>query len=85
VDVVPQAGLVDRLAGGQEGVPVVVVDPRGTSTTCPKCGSRLAEVKPRWMKCTKCGFEADRDVVAVLNIERRAQVGGPLAAPTAPK
>jgi len=66
-------------------VPVVVVDPRGTSTTCPRCGHKLVEVRPRWMKCTKCGFEGDRDVVAVFNIERRAQVGGPLAAPTAPQ
>jgi len=69
----------------KHGVPVVVVEPRGTSTTCPKCGLRLAEVKPRWMKCPKCNFEADRDVVAVLNIEKRAQMGGPLTAPTAPQ
>jgi len=69
----------------KRGAPVIVVDPRGTSTTCPSCGHKLAEVRPRWMKCTKCGFEADRDVVAVLNIEKRAQVGGPLAAPTAPQ
>jgi len=71
----------------KRGVPVIIVDPRDTSTTCPKCGSRLAEVKLRWMRCTKCGFEEDRDVVAVLNIERRtfSQMGGPLAAPTAPQ
>jgi len=71
----------------KHGVPVIVVDPRGTSTMCPKCGLKLVEVRPRWMKCPRCGFEADRDVVAVLNIEQRAlsQVGGPLAAPTAPQ
>jgi len=26
----------------------------------------------RVLKCTKCGFEADRDTVAVLNIEKKA-------------
>jgi len=71
----------------KRGVPVVVVDPRGTSTTCPRCGHKLVEVRPRWMKCPRCGFENDRDVVAVFNIERCAlsQMGGPLAAPTAPQ
>jgi len=68
-------------------VPVVVVDPRGTSTTCPKCGGKMEEVRCRWMRCTVCGFEEDRDAIAVLNIEKRAlsQMGGPLAAPTAPR
>jgi len=69
----------------KRGVPVVVVDPRDTSTTCPRCGGRMEEAGYRWMRCTACNFEEDRDVVAVLNIERRAQMGGPLAAPTAPQ
>jgi len=57
----------------KRGVMVVEVDPRGTSTTCPKCGGKMEEVGHRHMKCVKCGFEAGRDVVAVLNIEKRAQ------------
>jgi len=71
----------------KRGVPAVVVDPRGTSTTCPKCGGKMEEVGHRQMRCAACGFEEDRDVVAVLNIERRAllKMGGPLAAPTAPQ
>jgi len=70
----------------KRGVPAVVVDPRGTSTTCPKCGGKIEEVGHRQMRCAACGFEEDRDVVAVLNIEKRAllKMGGPLAAPTAP-
>jgi len=36
---------------------------------------RYSPPGPAFMRCTACGFEADRDVVAVLNIERRAQVG----------
>jgi len=71
----------------KHGVPKIVVDPKGTSTTCPRCGSKLAENGCRRLKCTKCGFEADRDTVAVLNIEKKAisKMGGPLAAPTAPQ
>jgi len=71
----------------KRGVPVVVVNPRGTSTTCPVCDSKLKEVRPRWMRCPKCGLEADRDVVAVLNVERKAliKMGGALTSPTAPQ
>nr|WP_264317708.1 hypothetical protein [Pyrobaculum calidifontis] len=37
------------------------------------------------MRCTVCGFEAGRDVVAVLNIERRARevLGNPAFSPLA--
>jgi len=57
----------------KRGVVVVEVDPRGTSTTCPKCGGKMEEVRHRRMKCVKCGFEAGRDIVAIYNIERRAR------------
>jgi IS605 OrfB family transposase len=71
----------------KSGVPIIVVDPRGTSTTCPICSSKLIENSYRNLKCHRCGFEADRDTVAVLNIEKRAleKMGGPLTAPTAPQ
>jgi len=67
----------------KRGVVVVEVDPKGTSTTCPKCGGRMEEVGHRRMKCTACGFEAGRDVVAVLNIEKRARdkLGNPSFSP----
>jgi len=69
--------------GTKRGVVVVEVDPRGTSTTCPKCGGKMAEVGHRRMRCTACGFEEDRDVVAVLNIEKRARnkLGNPTFSP----
>lgn len=51
----------------KHGVPVIAVNPRGTSTICPRCGGRLAENGYRKMKCTSCGFEEDRDTVSVLN------------------
>ena len=69
------------------GVPLFVVDPAGTSSTCPRCGAKLVEVGHRMLRCPHCGFEADRDTVAVLNIEGRAlnQMGGTLTSPTAPQ
>jgi putative transposase len=71
----------------KNGVPIIAVEPTGTSTTCPMCSSKLTENSYRKMRCRKCGFEADRDTVAILNIEKRAlsKMGGPLAAPTAPQ
>jgi len=67
----------------KRGVAVVEVNPRGTSTTCPKCGGKMEEVRPRRMKCVACGFEAGRDIVAVLNIEKRARnkLGNPTFSP----
>jgi len=57
----------------KRGVIVVEVNPKGTSTTCPKCGGKMAEVEHRRMRCTACRFEEDRDIVAILNIEKRAR------------
>ncbi|ADV64766.1 RNA-guided endonuclease TnpB family protein [Desulfurococcus mucosus] len=71
----------------KHGVPHIAVNPKDTSSTCPRCGSRLVESGYRRMKCPDCGFEADRDTVAVLNIRRKAlaRMGGSLATPTAPQ
>jgi len=39
------------------------------------------------LRCPRCGFEANRDTIAIMNIEKIAlsKMGGPLAAPTAPQ
>ena len=42
------------------------------------CSSKLIENSYRRMRCLKCRFEADRDIVAVLNIERKAKMWGAL-------
>ncbi|MCC6043061.1 MAG: zinc ribbon domain-containing protein [Candidatus Verstraetearchaeota archaeon] len=62
---------IDRQCEKHE-VPLIVVEPKGTSSTCPRCKSKLVENGYRRMECSRCGFKADRDTVAVLNIERRA-------------
>jgi IS605 OrfB family transposase len=71
----------------KNGAPLVVVEPRGTSSTCPRCNSKLVEGGYRRVRCPRCGLEADRDTVAVMNIEVRAlsKMGGSLTTPTAPQ
>ncbi|MEM1653227.1 MAG: RNA-guided endonuclease TnpB family protein [Ignisphaera sp.] len=52
-------------------VPVVVVDPRNTSSICPRCGTKLIYVH-RLAICRKCEFKRDRDFVGAINIWIRA-------------
>jgi IS605 OrfB family transposase len=69
----------------KNGAPLIVVEPKNTSSTCPRCNTKLNENSYRRMRCSGCGFEADRDTVAVLNIAKRAliQMWGALTTPTA--
>ena len=84
---------MDRLAGYEAGAPLAIVDPRGTSSECPQCDSKMAESGYRRLRCPSCGFEADRDVIGKLNIRKRAlkilgikpSSGGVLAPLTAPQ
>jgi IS605 OrfB family transposase len=62
----------------KHGVPIIIVEPKGTSTMCPRCNSKLVENGYRKMICLRCNFEADRDTVAILNIERKAKMWGAL-------
>ena len=56
------------------GVKVVLVEPRGTSRTCPSCG--YADKKNRKTRegfcCQACGYAAPADNVAAVNIRGRA-------------
>jgi IS605 OrfB family transposase len=78
----------------KQGVPLAIVNPNGTSSKCPRCDSKgLEENGYRRLKCSRCGFEADRDVVGKLNIRKRALKklrikvipGGSLTTPSAPQ
>lgn len=55
-------------------VPVIYVDPKETSKTCPRCGnvSRYNRKTQGWFKCIKCGYQSDADRVGALNIAARA-------------
>jgi len=56
----------------KHGVPYVKVDPNGTSSECPICDYKgLEEVGYRRLRCPRCGFEADRDVIGKLNVRKR--------------
>jgi putative transposase len=68
------------------GVPVIIVNPKGTSSKCPICGHKLTYIH-RLAICEKCGFIADRDVVGAMNIWLRAlqaHAGVPWSPPRAP-
>jgi IS605 OrfB family transposase len=77
----------------KNGVPYVKVDPNGTSSECPKCDCKgLEEVGYRRLRCPRCGFEADRDVIGKLNVRKRGlrklgiyPRGGALTPLTAPQ
>jgi putative transposase len=53
------------------GVPIIIVDPRSTSSTCPRCREKLVYIY-RLAVCKRCGFKADRDSVGAMNIWLRA-------------
>ncbi|OYT47651.1 MAG: transposase [Desulfurococcales archaeon ex4484_42] len=48
-------------------VPIAFINPRNTSSTCPRCYTKLS-YDYRLAICSKCGFIADRDVVGAVNI-----------------
>ena len=64
------------------GIPVVLVDPRDTSRTCPCCGHVAKENRrdQSTFCCVACGFAGFADHIAAINIGRRAVVNQPYAA-----
>jgi IS605 OrfB family transposase len=77
----------------KHSVLLAIVSPNGTSSECLKCGSKgLEEAGYRRLRCPRCGFEGDRDVIGKPNIKKRAlkmlrikaDSGGVLTTPTAP-
>lgn len=58
-----------------QGVPLVCVDPRNTSRTCPECGCIDKRNRPTRDRfgCISCGFSAAADTTAARNIAGRAE------------
>ena len=54
-----------------KGVNVLFVNPAHTSSLCPVCGGKLNPNRHRVLKCSNCGFEADRDVIGSWNVRLR--------------
>lgn len=53
----------------EEGIPVTMVEPRGTSITCSKCGSDATHRDGVDFEC-ECGYEVHADVNAAKNIAK---------------
>ena len=52
-----------------EGLPVVHVDPKGTTSKCSVCGDRMVFSKEsRTLQCPPCNYYVDRDVNAARNV-----------------
>ena len=55
------------------GVPVITVNPSYTSQNCSSCGEIVVKtLSTRTHKCPHCGYIADRDENAALNILKLA-------------
>lgn len=57
----------------RKGVPFMLVNPKYTSQTCPKC--KTVDKKNRdgsRFKCIECDYKADADISAAMNIGRAA-------------
>jgi putative transposase len=51
------------------GLPIIRVNPKGTSSKCSVCGDRIVFSKEsRTLHCPSCGYYVDRDVNAARNI-----------------
>jgi putative transposase len=63
------------------GVKVIEVDPRGTSQTCSQCGEHVGKtLNISIHRCPVCGYTADRDINAAINILLKGLTGNPVPA-----
>jgi putative transposase len=74
----------------ERNIEVVKINPRGTSSKCPRCGKKLFEDGHRVLRCRKCGFVGDRDVIVAINLYKKymskhPRCGVPGVAPNTPK
>lgn len=57
------------------GIRIVLVDERGTSSTCPVCRQRVPKPRGRRFGCPHCKFQGHRDLVGAHNIAAKAGGG----------
>jgi putative transposase len=55
----------------ERNLKVIKINPRGTSSKCPICGDKLVEDRYRILRCRKCNFIGDRDVIATINLYKK--------------
>ena len=54
----------------RDSIPVVLIEPEYTSSTCPRCGAYLGKFRGK-VVCNYCGFEGDRDIIGAINVALR--------------
>jgi transposase len=64
-----------RDKAGQADIIVILLDERGTSSTCPACRARVPKPGGRVFCCPRCGLGGHRDLIAAANIAARAGGG----------
>lgn len=68
----------NALTKAKEAIPELkaVVDPNGTSQTCPQCGAHTGkkELSERVHQCSECGYTTVRDVAAAQVVVQRGLV-----------
>lgn len=57
-----------RYVAEEYGMELQLVDERGTSSSCIRCGSLNIARRGRLFRCHTCGLEAHRDAVGAVNI-----------------
>lgn len=62
------------------GVPVILVDPKYTSQTCSSCGhiSKSNRINQSNFSCVSCGYSANADTNAAVNIAAKAAIDLPM-------
>jgi putative transposase len=55
----------------ERNIEVIKVNPKGTSSKCPRCSRKLVKDGHRILRCMKCGFAGDRDVTATFNLYKK--------------
>ena len=55
------------------GLNVIYVSPPSTPLKCPKCKGPMVDTGNRTVKCLNCGYEDNRDYVAVYNLYGRGR------------
>ena len=61
-----------RYEAESAGAQVVLVDPRGTSQTCPGCGTSKTKTLGTRTHACACGVVLNRDVAAAMIVHQRA-------------
>jgi putative transposase len=74
----------------ERNLEVVKVNPRGTSSKCPRCGGKLVEDEHRVLRCRRRNLVGNRDIIATVNLYRKyvskySRCGVSGVAPNVPK